>query len=318
MPEIQIVEYQKEDRLQCIDLLKKTFPGNSDEKTFTWRFESNNKLKPLIVCAKDGDKVVSFNSWLVWDFKYNNETYIGYQSGESATDPNYRGKGIWSKVLKYADGIASERKIDFLFGFPSTMSYNAFYKAGYCPIGLFNFYIRLFNPFKKLHKNIMEHNSFKFAENLLFEKNKIVPMVDNEYIEWRYIENPKTYNILKYEENGNKAFFVVRIRHYYNKKYKFGWNEGFLLDCQFSSLNELFIKKAFKYIDSIYAGKIFNIRTFFNPNTAKGRAIQKHFSIRLNSSYEILCIKMINKKIDYNLLFDFNNWDIMPHVIDEA
>ena len=317
MSEFQIVGYHVADRSQCIDLLKRTFPGSSDEKTFAWRFESSSRRNPLLVCAKDDDKVVSFNSWLSWDFIYNNEPYIGYQSGESATDEHYRGKGIWSRVLKYADDVARARKIDFLFGFPSTMSYNAFCKAGYCPIGLFNYYVRVINPFTSLLNNRTKYEFGELPAYLLSEKNKIVPIVDSDYFQWRYFENPKSYDIVRFDKNGNHAVFVIRIRRYYNKKYKLGWNEGFVLDCQFSSLNDLFIKNAFKYIDSIYARKVFNLRTFFNPSTAKGKAIAKYFQIRIGSRYETLCIKLINESIDYNIFFDFNNWDMVPHVIDE-
>lgn len=317
MAEIEIGEYKTEDRLSCIDLLKRTFPDSSNEKTFSWRFESRFMQSPLIVCAKDNGRVVSFNSWLRWEFQHNNGRYIGYQSGESATDERYRGRGIWSAVLKFADNLARARNVDFLFGFPSTMSYNAFFRAGYSPIGIFNFYVRIINPLRPFSSRLNLELA-DFPVRSLAEENKIIPIVDSKYFQWRYFENPKLYDILKYTEDGNHALFVIRNGRYYNKKYKLGWSEGFMLDCQFSSLNDVFIKNAFKYLDRNYARKVLNLRTFCNPGSARGKAIAKHFRIRLGASYETLCIKVINERINYNLFFDWNNWDIMPHVIDES
>lgn len=318
MTQIQIVEYAPEDRLPCIDLLTKTFPGTSDESTFLWRFDSSSRESPLLICAKDGNKIVSFNSWLPWDFEHNGTKYIGYQSGESATDERYRGKGIWSRVLRYADQVAKARNVDFLFGFPSTMSYGAFYKAGYCPIGSFNFYIRIINPLSRSLIARTDHAFDDFPSPCLAERNKIVPVVDFNYFKWRYLDNPKTYDIVKYTNDGNQAVFIVKRSRYYNKRYKVGWNEGLLLDSQFSSLNEVFVTKAFDYLDRIYTRRVFNLRTFLNPNTARGKAIAKQFHIRIVSRFETLCIKLLNDNLDYNSFFDWNMWDILPHVIDES
>jgi GNAT superfamily N-acetyltransferase len=323
MNDINIVEYNSKDRKSCIDLLKRTFPGTSDDGTFCWRFESRSRHSPLIICAKDKDKIVSFNSWIPWEFVHNDHTYLAYQSGESATYEEYRGKGIWGRVLRYADQVATERNIDFLYGFPSTMSYRAFYKADYCPIGIFNYRLRLINPFIKNEASKTDYNFDDFPPQTLYEKNKITPMNDADYFEWRYLKNSKHYDVIKYVENNNQALFIVNQEDYFNKRFRVKICELLLLDCHFTSYNQIFMENAFKYLDQIYSGKVFYIKTFLNENTDRGRAICKHFHIRfkLNTRFmsrcEILCIKIINQNLDYSVFFNYNNWDIFPHVIDE-
>lgn len=320
MSEIQIDEYRVEDKSKCIDLLERSFHGSSNDKTFAWRFESDSRLSPLMVCAKDGDRVISFTSWIGWDFHHNKDHYIGYQAGEAATDERYRNRGVWSAVLNYADNLARTRKIDFLFSFPGNMSYSykAFCRAGYCPIGTLNFYLRIVNPFTKPMNNYTVHKFSDFSSPFLSEKNKIIPVIDSSYVDWRYIENPKKYDIINFTKDANHASFMVLRNRYYNKKYNVSLNEVILLDCQFSSLNAVFVKNAFRYLDSIYARNVIYMRTFFNPRTARGEALTKNFHFRIGSRYEILFVKRINKAIDYNIFFDINNWDIMPHVIDES
>lgn len=317
MTQFNILEYNDQDKNSCIDLLKKTFPGTSDEKTFAWRFESESRRPPLLVCAKDGERVISFNSWIPWEFIHNNRVYTGYQSGESATDPNYRRKGIFGRVLDFAEELATGKNIDFFFGFPSAMSYNAFYNAGYYPIGTFCFNLRIISPFKKSVKTISDNETDKFLQRTLVQQSKITPLVDPHYMEWRYFKNPKSYELVRYIENNNEAIFVIRKSKYYNKRYRLQMRELILLDCQFSSFNERFVRNAFEYVAKLFSGKVFYIRTFFNENTDRGRAISKHFHFRGRSMFETLIIKPMRASIDYDILFNYFNWDIMPHLKDE-
>ena len=148
-------------------------------------------------------------------------------------------------------------------------------------------------------------------------------MNDADYFEWRYLKNSKHYDVIKYVENNNQALFIVNQEDYFNKRFRVKICELLLLDCHFTSYNQIFMENAFKYLDQIYSGKVFYIKTFLNENTDRGRAICKHFHIRfkLNTRFmsrcEILCIKIINQNLDYSVFFNYNNWDIFPHVIDE-
>ena len=181
MSDIRIEEYAPKYRKKCIDLLSKTFKA-SDEKAFQFRFE-NRSLEPLIIIALDGEDVVSFNSWIPWKFRYNKTEIIGYQSGESATDKNYRRRGIFSNILKYADQIADNKNIDFFFGYPSEMSYGILYRLGYRPLSNMYFSLKLISPFLKNEKMI-EVNSI--TNEYLVEDIKITPVLDQEYFKWRY------------------------------------------------------------------------------------------------------------------------------------
>jgi hypothetical protein len=309
--EIIIKEYDETERDACIDLLKKTFPSTSNEYTFEWRFESSGRERPILICGKNSEKVVSFNSWIPWKFTYHDKKYLGYQSGESATDVRYRGKGLFSKVLCYADEIARERGIDFLFGFPSSMSYGAFFKSGYNPIATYYYYLKLLNPLKK---DIGESKYKKYSQfplDIVIEKEKITPVVNDDYCVWRYNNNPKKYDIVEYIECNNRARFYLR-----ENKWK-GLPEVLLLDCQFTCNNEMFYEHAFNYIDSLFAGKALYIRSFFNPNTDRGRELNKYFRMRVSSKYCIFIIKDISNRIDLNILYNSNAWNIMPHLVDE-
>lgn len=303
-------EYEEKDRGYVIDLLKRTFPGSSDDQTFCWRFETPYHDDAIMVCAKDCNRVVSFNSWLPWKFSYHGITLTGYQSGESATDLVYRGKGIWREVIRVGKEIAQKKGVDFLFGFPSLPSYNVLKKEGYVPIGKLNFRVKLLNPFsigdscEMLKKNFFENMPF------FFQGDRITPLVNHEYMDWRYIENTKSYKLLGYNEHDNKALFVVRFR-----KWR-GINEAVLLDFLFNSKRDSFVKNSFDYLFRHLQRKTAWMRTFYVKDSLRGSILKKIFKFKVNSRYEILMVQPLSEKINKKDLLNIINWDIMPHCVD--
>jgi len=264
----------------CIELLKKTYPLTSNKETFHWRFKSKFDTKPLLIAAIHDNMVVSFISWIKWDFQYRGKTYIGHQAGEAATDIKHRKKGIWGQLLKYGHRIAESEGIDFQFGFPSTLSYTALYKAGYHPVGIAYFHIRIINPMKKPSGEKISENVEDIYQEILYDDDRISPAVNQGYFRWRYLESPKTYETLNYSENNNKALFILKL-------------------------------------DSQCARRALYIRTFFNLATERGRMLKKHFPIPVKKKYDTLIIRPVSKRVDNNIIMNVNKWDYMPHCVDE-
>ena len=240
MDDIIIDEYTNSDKAACIDLLKRSFGDSSHEGTFKWRFESHSRPKPLVLRAKHKDKVVAFLSWIPWEFVFKEKKFWGYQAGELATDIHYRGQGLATKLLNYGNEIAAENEVSFFFSFPiySSPSAKAHYKAGYLPIGNYYTRIRFIKPYCR--NTIKEEKSpIDLFEDVLIENCKITPLFNRNYYNWRYANNTKSYEIVKYNEHNNKSVFILRKRELRGSKLKY----LMLLDCQFTTLNNRFIEK---------------------------------------------------------------------------
>jgi hypothetical protein len=307
---ITISEYEPSDRNGCLALLQRTFPGSSNESTFAWRFENNYCRKPLILCARNKHEVVSFNSWIPWVFTYKGQTYIGFQSGESATDISYRGRGLLTELLKHGFRVAAERGIDFLYGFPSKMSYGVFYKAGYYPISIHYSYVRPVNPF---HWGIdrPSHGDLHAVPVLgLTQYDRITPIFDDNYYNWRYVENPTDYSVVGYEKYNCSANFFVR-----KNKWK-GLTELWLMDVQFNTYNQMFLKDALNFVDKIFSRQAICMRTLLNEFSDRGQALMQHFPIKLKSKHHVLVVRPVSKRPDIQALLNRNCWDIMPHCVD--
>jgi|GEM_PF-2340866 len=318
MENISIIEcLEEKDKIAGINLLNKAFSGGTNQETLAWHEAAvtHKNYKPLMICARDKDKLVSVCNWLPWEFVFEGKKYLAYQSCEGATEKEYRGKGLWREILKYGDELLVGRGIDFLFCFPGSLSYYPLCMAGYHPVGTFKYRVRIINPFKKNRKE-NDRVMSEWAWAGLVEKNKITAHADQNYFKWRFQVNPKEYEWVRYDEDNSQALFIVRKSKYYNNKYRIKINELLLLDCQFTSYYEPFVNKAFKYLEARYAKSVFHIRTFFNEHTDRGRAIAPYFPISLRRSRERLLSIPVKGKIDQQILLNFNNWDIMPSLRD--
>lgn len=318
----EIVQYSNRHRKSCIELLNKTYPAEDNEKAFVWRYERECVNKPIIVLALNDDEVVCFNAWIPWEFSFENKTYIGYQSGKSATSINHRRRGLWEKTMKKGEEMCREHNVDFVFGFPGSMSYNTSVKVGYISIATFNYRMKLLSPFssKDVCKGGRELDEKTIRGALegpyIVDKYKIVPFIDYDYFKWRYIDNQKQYKFFFYEEANNKALFVVREITY--QKYFLRVKEILLLDCQFSSFNTQFIEHSLQYLSRSFASNAHYIRSYFSPTSERGRALNKYFHITRKSRYEIMTYIPISRDLNYLPFLNCNNWDVFPHLRDST
>lgn len=315
MNDIIIKEYSEKDKQGSISLLKDTFPGSSNEETFTWRYEAYNKLKPIIVVAVENDKVISFVSWIPWIFTFGDKELIGYQACEGATNPEYRNKGLFTKMFLFSENIAKEIDVDFYFGFPSKMSYGPVYRAGYFPIIKFDFVKKNLLPlsFNKFNQN----TNHKLSNDDLFVKeiDKISPIFDYVYYDWRFQKNPLNYETLFYEENNNRAVFILRSNRYTKKKFGIIPRKVMIVDFQTTSYYDKFIENALRFLFNEFRNRASYITTFFNPFTMRGILLSKYFKSRTTLESRILCVRPINNDIRH-ILFNSKLWDLMPHTVD--
>ncbi len=84
----------------------------------------------------DGDRLVSINGYMPMRYRYNGVACHVIQSCVSGTIPEYRGKGIWSKLVTFAVSyFKSEGVYDLLIGFPNhETSYGGFMKMNWAHV----------------------------------------------------------------------------------------------------------------------------------------------------------------------------------------
>lgn len=108
---------------------------NLEENSQVWikKHYENPLGDSLVFGAYHEGKLVGMNSYMPVEYMYGGEVIPMLQSCESGVLPEYQGKGIWSKVVRYAiDYIFTNTKYKAVIGFPNYVnSYPGFKKMGW-------------------------------------------------------------------------------------------------------------------------------------------------------------------------------------------
>lgn len=113
-----------------------------------WYEHPFSREKSIRVVALDGKKVIGFQSWVLWPYTRGDRVFSSLQSRESLIHEDYRGQGIWTRMLVLGNQLATERGIDFFVGFPHERSLPGLIKAGWKHILDLQWFARLVHPSK--------------------------------------------------------------------------------------------------------------------------------------------------------------------------
>lgn len=165
------------------------------------------KNKSIRIVATEGKKVIGFQSFFYWPYILNGIIYNSYQSGNSLVHPEYRGKGIFQKLLSYLDNHKAELNIDFLIGFPIIDSKNSLLRNNWQNLFNLQWYLKLVNPFSiifpvnkfkvnevfpnTIHKNYYKNDSIRLSSSSDFLNWRRDYSKNSEYIYFNYSESEK-------------------------------------------------------------------------------------------------------------------------------
>lgn len=138
-------------------------------KPFWEKKHYHNPLgKSLIFGVFIEGELAGMNAYLPCLYQYKNIDVLCLQSCESGVDPKFQGKGIWSRIVKYAvDYIFTETSFDLIIGFPNYRnSYPGFVKMKWDTITNMDNYIMVNNP-AKFANSISQNRIIKYLSPLL-------------------------------------------------------------------------------------------------------------------------------------------------------
>ena len=76
----------------------------------------------------DEGKLVCMNVFMRMLFSCDGEQLVAYQSGFSATANSHRGRGLWPKLMVFAENQLMDLGAAFIFGYPNPVSHPLFIK----------------------------------------------------------------------------------------------------------------------------------------------------------------------------------------------
>ena len=160
-------KYNPGDEKGIVDLLKTSFPKWTKRSVEFWKWKYIDSSKdPSVYVALEERKVIGVISNIPLEIKLGDKIVNAIYSDDTAIDPNYRGRGVYSKLLKhvrsdldrygpYFSYWATEKPI-----LTKSLSYSGSY--------LFPFPISHMIKIKDINKYLKNRNKDEIKNNIAF------------------------------------------------------------------------------------------------------------------------------------------------------
>ncbi|MBX0333248.1 GNAT family N-acetyltransferase [Pontibacter sp. HSC-14F20] len=191
-----------------VELLKSSLGEGliqKSEKLWNWKHVNNpHGASPILVAEQDG-QVVGVRAFLRWQWKYKGQVFQAIRAVDTATHPEFQGKGIFKKLTLQGLNDALDEGIHLVYNTPNESSKPGYLKMGWVDIGRMALKLKVnVLAYKQFDLPVLPEQDWVKLSNLLPNiSNPIVKaeqaqtLLSPDYIKWRYQDNPLfDYNFL--------------------------------------------------------------------------------------------------------------------------
>lgn len=216
-----IRENNPHDKLKIVELLQMSLGEAKLKKSEEiWNFKHQNNpfgVSPVLL-AEEANTLVGVRAFMQWRWQLENEVWISYRAVDTATHPNYQGKGIFKSLTMKALEVIKEKSNCFVFNTPNEQSRPGYLKMDWKQVGKINvaLVVTFFYLFKLFQKNPV--NESIVSENQI---DKLCEIHNKRLVDQKVIFTPKSAKYLKwrYEENLLQKYHVIATEDFYIAMY---------------------------------------------------------------------------------------------------
>lgn len=242
---IHIRSASPDDDHDILDLLRASMgwvPDDHHARFFNWKHRANPCGQSPAWVAVDGTRVVGFRTFLRWRFQRHGRTVAAVRAVDTATHPDYQGRGIFSKLTRHALDALADEGVSFVFNTPNHASLPGYLKMGWrrvtrlpvasrprSPVAL----LRLARARTPADKWSLGTNAGLPAAEVL-DGERVGVLLDRvasrqaadaktsaqlrterslEYLRWRYGFGPLCYRALLLSSDPADGIAIFRLRH---------------------------------------------------------------------------------------------------------
>ena len=126
------------DRAAIIDLLAVSLGRDADpryETLFAWKHDTNPVGASPAWVATDGERLAGFRVLMQWEFSQGDRIVHAVRAVDTATHPDYQGRGIFTRLTLHAIDELRDEGVDFVFNTPNDQSRPGYLKMGWQVVG---------------------------------------------------------------------------------------------------------------------------------------------------------------------------------------
>lgn len=236
---VTVRAYREDDLASILELLDVTLgggpAGRRPPEYFRWKHLLNPFGRSFMLVAEADDRIVGLRAFMRWDFDAHDRRFRAVRAVDTATHPDYQGRGIFSRLtLQALDALREEA--DFVFNTPNEKSLPGYLKMGWRVVGRVPVYVRVRRPIRFAAGSMswrtatetrdIPMSSAPLASDVLAADDLdgllgdrdpptgIATIRNDAYLRWRYAEAPLLgYRAVVDREQGRlRALAIFRIR----------------------------------------------------------------------------------------------------------
>jgi glycosyltransferase involved in cell wall biosynthesis/GNAT superfamily N-acetyltransferase len=148
-PALDIRPADPSDRDEVLALLRRSLGAGDDPRypeLFSWKHDQNAFGTSPMWVAVDGDRIAAFRTLMRWEFVRGGQVLRAVRAVDTATDPDYQGKGLFTALTLHGIEAVREEGVDMVFNTPNSQSRPGYLKMGWREVGKLPTAVRFIGP----------------------------------------------------------------------------------------------------------------------------------------------------------------------------
>jgi GNAT superfamily N-acetyltransferase len=197
------------------------------EEFWRWKHLDNPFGSSPVLLAFDGDKLIGLRAFMRWNWQKGSRIYRCLRAVDTATHPDYRGRGLFRTLTLQLIKAMKEEDYDFIFNTPNEKSRPGYLKMGWKEAGRIPILIHLGNikgiwgqqtlppappADYQLHRVNWQKLQFLLDTSEALFPEKLQTPLSAQFWKWRYMDVPEIHYFGGLFEAKGWVWMVGRIK----------------------------------------------------------------------------------------------------------
>jgi GNAT superfamily N-acetyltransferase len=234
---LNVRAFEDRDRRAVLELLREALGWGDDarfEELFAWKHLRNSFGVSAALVATDGDRIVGFRAFMRWAFERDGRLVRAVRAVDTATHPEYQGRGIFTSLTTAAIEAVRAEGVDLVFNTPNDRSRPGYLKMGWHVVGRIPVaarplsatgLVRMIRARTPAERWSTASGVGLPASDVLRDRETVAALLartpgsvglrtqrDPEYLWWRYADAPFEYRAFPAERGVDDGVVVVSLR----------------------------------------------------------------------------------------------------------